>query len=72
MNNPKVGDSVSWESSGGHSEGKVVKKITSRTKIKNHTIAAKKDDPEFLVTSKKSGKVAAHKPESLDKHSYTN
>ena len=63
----KVGDKVGWDSSGGHSTGKVVKKLTSATKIKGHKVAASKDDPQYLVESEKSGKQAAHKPESLTK-----
>ena len=64
---PKPGDKVAWESSGGHSVGKVVKKLTAPTKIKSHKVAASEDDPQFLVRSDKSGKEAAHKPESLKK-----
>ena len=61
----KVGDKVSWESSGGHSTGRVVKKQTSETQIKGHTVAASKDDPQYIVESNKSGKRAAHKPDAL-------
>ena len=60
-------DEVSWNSSGGESEGHVVKKLTSETHIKGHKVAASKDNPEYLVESDKSGKRAAHKPESLKK-----
>ena len=63
----KVGDKVSWDSSGGHSTGKVVKKLTEPTKIKGHKVAASKDDPQYLVESEKSGKQAAHKAASLTK-----
>ena len=63
----KVGDKVGWDSSGGHSTGKVVKKLTSATRIKGHNVAASKDDPQYLVESEESGKQAAHKPESLTK-----
>jgi hypothetical protein len=63
----KPGDRVGWDSSGGHSTGEVVRKQTSRTKIKGHVVAASKDDPEFIVRSEKSGKIAAHKPEALKK-----
>ena len=62
----KAGDKVGWESSGGHSTGKVVKKLTSPMKIKGHKVAASKDNPEFLVESK-SGARAAHKAEALSK-----
>ena len=39
----KSGDKVSWDSSGGHSTGKVVKKLTSPMAIKGHKVAASKD-----------------------------
>ena len=63
----KVGDKVGWDSSGCHSTGKVVKKLTSPTSIKGHKVAASKDEPQYLVESEKSGKKAAHKAESLTK-----
>ncbi len=63
----KAGDKVEWDSSGGHSVGKVVKKVTSETKIKGHKVAASKDNPEYIVKSDKSGKEAAHKPGALKK-----
>ena len=63
----KAGDKVEWDSSGGHSVGKVVKKVTSPTKIKGHEVQASKDNPEYIVKSDKSGATAAHKPGSLKK-----
>ncbi len=63
----KKGDKVEWDSSGGHSVGKVVKKVTSPTKIKGHEVKASKDNPEYIVKSDKSGGEAAHKPGSLKK-----
>lgn len=61
------GDKVEWDSSGGHSKGTVVRKATSPMKIKGHKVAASPDNPEYVVRSDKSGKEAAHKPESLKK-----
>ena len=63
---PKSGDRVEWDSSGGHSVGKVVRKLTAPMKIKNHKVAASPKTPEFLVKSDNGG-VAAHKAESLKK-----
>lgn len=63
----KKGDKVEWDSSGGHSVGKVEKKLTSPMKIKGHEVKASKDDPQYLVKSDKSGGEAAHKPEALKK-----
>ena len=62
----KVGDKVAWDSSGGHSTGKVVKKLTKPTKIKGHEVAASPDNPEYLVESKTGGR-AAHKASALKK-----
>lgn len=60
----KKGDKVTWQSHGGTAHGKVVKKQTSRTKIKSHDVAASKDDPQFIVETEK-GDRAAHKPGAL-------
>ena len=64
---PKIGEAVAWDSSGGHSVGKVVRKITSPTRIKTHKIAASSENPEFIVKSDKTGKTAAHKAAALKK-----
>jgi hypothetical protein len=63
----KAGDKVEWDSSGGHSTGKVVKKQTSATQINGHKVAASKDNPQYIVKSDKSGREAAHKPSELKK-----
>jgi hypothetical protein len=63
---PKAGDKVGWDSSGGHSVGKVVKKVTAPMKVKDHKVAASPDNPEYLVRSDKGG-VAAHKASALKK-----
>ena len=63
----KKGDQVEWKSSQGEIEGTVKKKLTEPMDIKGHHVAASKDNPEYLVESNKTGKEAAHKPESLKK-----
>ena len=65
----KKGDKVSWDTSQGRTQGKVVKRQTSNTKIKDHEVKASKSDPQFIVESEKSGKRAAHKPAALSKAS---
>ena len=64
----KTGDKVKWKSHGGEAHGKVVKKQTSETKIKSHTVKASKDNPQFIVETGE-GKRAAHKPAALTKGS---
>lgn len=61
------GDRVEWKTSQGKTQGVVEKKLTEPTEIKGHHVAASQDNPEYLVKSEKSGKEAAHKPESLEK-----
>jgi hypothetical protein len=63
----KKGDRVKWNTSQGETTGTVEKKLTSRTKVKGHEVAASADNPEYLVESEKSGKQAAHKPSALTK-----
>ncbi len=64
---PKPGQKVSWKSHGGEAHGEVVGKVTRRTAIKSHVIAASKDDPQFIVETD-AGKRAAHKATALKKH----
>ena len=63
----KAGDKVEWNSSGGKSVGKVVKKVTGTTKVKSHVAKASASNPEYLVQSDKSGGKAVHKPGELKK-----
>ena len=65
----KKGDAVEWSTSQGKTHGTVEKKQTTKTQIKGHTVAASKDDPQYIVRSDKTGAKAAHKPESLKKTS---
>ena len=65
----KAGDKVAWDTSQGETHGTVVKKQTAPTRIKGHTVAASKDNPEYIVKSAKSGKTAAHKALALSKAS---
>lgn len=63
----KAGDRVEWETSQGPVTGKVKKKFTRPTEVKDHHVAATPENPEFLVESEKTGAEVAHKPESLKK-----
>ena len=65
--NLSKGDKVKWKTSQGETKGKVEKRITSDTKIKDNKVKASKDNPKYVVESDKTGNKAAHKPESLKK-----
>ncbi len=61
----KAGDKVSWDSAQGKVVGSVKKKLTAPMDVKTHHVAASPDNPQLLVQSAGTGKVAAHKPEAL-------
>lgn len=61
------GDHVTWNSHGGQAEGTVDRKITSDTEAAGRTVRASKENPQYEVTSEKSGGTAVHKPEALHK-----
>ena len=63
----KAGDKVSWNSTQGKVTGSVKKKLKAPIDIKTHHVAASPDNPQLLVESTSSGKVAAHKPAALKK-----
>ena len=63
----KAGDKVKWDTSQGETHGVVEKKQTTATKIKNHKVAASKENPQYIVKSDKTGAKAAHKAEELKK-----
>jgi len=63
----KKGDKVEWETPQGTTVGKIKEKLTSPIEIKGHHVAASEENPQYLVESDKTGKEAAHKPESLKK-----
>lgn len=61
----KKGDKVSWNTSLGRTHGRIVRKQTSELHIKDHEVAATKDDPQYVVESDKTGELAAHEPDAL-------
>ncbi|HET7479077.1 MAG TPA: DUF2945 domain-containing protein [Rubrobacteraceae bacterium] len=61
----KRGDKVEWNTPQGKTRGKVKKKLTADTQVGGTKISASEDDPRYLVESQKSGREAAHKPDSL-------
>ncbi|WP_395944057.1 DUF2945 domain-containing protein [Brevundimonas sp.] len=63
----KPGDKVRWSHSQGSTTGRVVRRLTRPTSIKDHEVAASKEAPEYLVESDKTGARAAHRPEALRK-----
>lgn len=67
MEELQPGDKVEWQSRGKTIEGTVEEKLTEPIDLKGHHVAASPENPEYLVKSDKTGKLAAHKPEALKK-----
>ena len=63
----RQGDRVKGNTPQGETYGKVKKRLTSTTQVGGQKVNASDDDPRYLVESEKSGKEAAHKPDSLSK-----
>jgi Hypervirulence associated proteins TUDOR domain len=66
----KRGDRVEWGTPQGKTTGKVKRKVTGEERVGNKgqrgtKVKGSKDDPRYVVESEKSGKQAAHKPDSL-------
>ena len=62
-----VGDRVEWDTPQGKTVGRAEKKLTRPMKIKAHKVAASPQNPEYLVRTEKSRKLAAHQPTELRK-----
>jgi hypothetical protein len=64
----RKGDKVEWQSHGQTVTGTVEAKITRDEKVAGRTVRASKDDPQYRVTSDKTGADAVHKPDALRRH----
>ena len=63
----KKGDKVAWRTSQGETDGAVVRKVTAATKVKGHTARATPQEPQYEVTSDRTGAHAIHRPDALRK-----
>jgi hypothetical protein len=61
----RKGDKVTWRSHGTEVHGTVEQKITTRTEAAGREVAASREEPQYRVTSDKTGRDAVHRPESL-------
>jgi Hypervirulence associated proteins TUDOR domain len=61
----RKGDKVEWKSHGHDVIGTVEEKITDDEKTAGRQVRASKDEPQYRVTSDKTGADAVHKPDAL-------
>ncbi|HXF00022.1 MAG TPA: DUF2945 domain-containing protein [Solirubrobacterales bacterium] len=59
------GDRVEWNFRGAKVVGTVRRKLTSRTVVNGRVVAASKEDPRYLVRSKKTGKETTRRGATL-------
>jgi hypothetical protein len=64
----RKGDKVEWKSHGHDVTGTVEEKITDDQKAAGRKVRASKDEPQYRVTSDKTGADAVHKPDALKRH----
>ena len=55
-----TGDRVSWNTSQGRTQGKIVEKKTKDFQFDGQKFTASADEPSYLIESEKSGARAAH------------
>ncbi|MET0694223.1 MAG: DUF2945 domain-containing protein [Propionibacteriaceae bacterium] len=63
----KIGDKVSWGTSQGKTEGKIVEKKTKDFQFDKQHFKASEDEPKFILESAKTGAKAAHAESALKK-----
>jgi Hypervirulence associated proteins TUDOR domain len=61
----RKGRKVSWRSHGQTVHGTVQEKITKRTEAAGRTVDASAEQPQYRVTSDRTGRDAVHKPGAL-------
>ncbi|PWU50795.1 DUF2945 domain-containing protein [Micromonospora globispora] len=59
------GDHVSWASHSGRAYGVIKEKLTYRTHVRGHTVAASEEEPQYRIRNDHSGRDVAHRPEAL-------
>jgi Hypervirulence associated proteins TUDOR domain len=64
----RKGDKVEWKSHGQDVIGTVKEKITDDEQTAGRQVRASKDEPQYRVTSDKTGAEAVHKPDALKRH----
>lgn len=63
----KKGDHVRWNSDVGHVVGVVTKVVTHDVEFMGRHRHASKDEPQYEVKSDKTGHLAMHKEDALEK-----
>ncbi len=63
----EIGDRVSWGTSQGRTQGKIVERKTKDFHFAKQKFTASEDEPAFIVESEKTGAKAAHEGSALRK-----
>jgi len=65
--NFKIGDQVQWHFANALVTGTIEKKITTPITFKGYTVHASEQDPQYLIKSNKTNRMAIHKGSALTK-----
>ena len=63
----QVGDRVSWATSQGRTQGRVVERKTKDFQLAKQKWKASESEPKLVVESERTGARAAHEPSALRK-----
>lgn len=63
----KAGDKVTWNTPQGETQGTVQRKVTGVGRVKGHVAHATPQEPQYEVSSDRTGAHAIHRPEALRK-----
>ncbi len=63
------GDTVTWNTSQGETEGVVKERVTTETHVGGTRLVGSEQDPVYIVESAKTGRRAGHKADALKKRS---
>lgn len=61
------GDTVTWNTSQGTTDGRIVEKRVKEFEFSDHKFNASEDEPYYIVESAKTGAKAAHKESALSR-----
>ncbi len=63
----KRGDHVEWNSEAGRVRGTIQEKVTTEITFKGYKRHASKEEPQFIIKSDKTDRLAIHKGTALKK-----
>jgi len=67
MTNFRTHDTVYWNTPQGITYGEIIQKVITTGNFHGLSLTASRNDPLYVVKSARSGELAAHRPDGLEK-----